>query len=315
MLACPVATRLEPTRRRYTGPLLKSKGKGIAAVPILDGDGRKGHYGEAGDRGISAGDGGMGVSQFATYSSLRDRVVFITGGASGIGESLVEHFCAQGAKVAFVDIEAAAGEALARSIAARGAPEPLPIHCDLRDIAALRAAVARTVAELGPIGVLVNNAANDTRHPVDDVTVEYWDDRMAVNLRHKFFAAQAVRPHMTAAGGGSIVNISSVSFLKAQGGMPAYLTAKSGVIGLTRALARDYGADGIRVNTVIPGWIMTQRQIDLWLDEESEQALLREQCLKEKVFPPDVARLVLFLAADDSRMCSAQAFTVDGGWT
>ena len=255
------------------------------------------------------------MSQFATYPSLRDRVVFITGGASGIGESLVEYFCAQGARVAFVDLQAAAGEALTRSIAARGEPEPMFMACDLRDIAALRLAVERTAAELGPIRVLVNNAANDTRHLIDDVTVEYWDDRMAVNLRHKFFAAKAVRPHMRAGGGGSIINISSVSFLKAQGSMPAYLTAKSGIIGLTRALARDLGPEGIRVNTVIPGWIMTQRQIDLWVDEESERALLREQCLKEKVFPPDVARLVLFLAADDSRMCSAQAFTVDGGWT
>ena len=255
------------------------------------------------------------MSQFATYPSLRDRVVFITGGASGIGESLVEHFCAQGARVAFVDLQAAAGEALTRSIAARGEPEPMFMACDLRDIAALRLAVERTAAELGPIRVLVNNAANDTRHLIDDVTVEYWDDRMAVNLRHKFFAAKAVRPHMRAGGGGSIINISSVSFLKAQGSMPAYLTAKAGIIGLTRALARDLGPEGIRVNTVIPGWIMTQRQIDLWVDEESERALLREQCLKEKVFPPDVARMVLFLAADDSRMCSAQAFTVDGGWT
>lgn len=253
------------------------------------------------------------MSDFAAYPSLRDRVVFVSGGAAGIGASLVEHFAAQGARVAFVDIAAAAGEALAAGIAGQGMPRPLFIAVDLRDIEALRGAVDRVGRELGPIRVLVNNAANDDRHAVADVTPAYWDDRMAVNLRHQFFAAQAVHPQMKAAGGGSIVNMGSIVWKLGMGELPAYSTAKAAIGGLTRALARDLGADGIRVNTVLPGWIMTKRQIDLWLDEAGERALMAEQCLKEKLYPADVARLVLFLAADDSRMCTSQDFVIDGG--
>ena len=251
--------------------------------------------------------------QFALYPSLRDRVVFVTGGGSGIGAEEVTQFAAQGAKVAFVDIADEPSRALVARLRDAGHDAVLYQQCDLRDIAALRAAIAEAVRQFGPIGVLVNNAANDQRHKWEDVTPEYWDERMATNLRHQFFAIQAAVPSMCAAGGGSIINFGSVSWHNMQGGMPAYTTAKAGVEGLTRGMARDLGADRIRVNTVIPGWIMTERQVTLWLTPEAEANLMQIQCLKEKVMPADVARLVLWLAADDSRMCSGQLWVVDGG--
>ena len=249
----------------------------------------------------------------AVYPSLRDRVVFVTGGASGIGAEEVTQFARQGAKVAFVDIADDAANTLVETLRAAGHPAPHYRHCDIRDIAALQAAMASTAAVLGPITVLVNNAANDQRHGYQDVTVEYWDERMATNLRHQFFAIQAVAPMMKAAGGGSIINFGSISWHTNSGGMPAYTTAKAAVEGLTKGMARDLGPDGIRVNTVIPGWIMTQRQIDLWLTPDAEEQLIRAQCLKTKLVPEDVARMVLWLAADDSRMCTSQLWVVDGG--
>lgn len=251
--------------------------------------------------------------QFAVYPSLRDRVVFITGGASGIGAEHVTQFAAQGAKVAFVDIADDAAHELCGKLQAAGHGTPLYQHCDLKDIAALKAAIAEAAKRLGPITVLVNNAANDQRHKFEDVTVEYWDERLATNLRHQFFAIQAVAPMMRSAGGGSIINFGSVSWHAAQGGMPAYTTSKAGVEGLTRGMARDLGPDRIRVNTVIPGWIMTERQIKLWLTPEAEQNLIRSQCLKDKLAPADVTRVVLWLASDDSRMCTAQLWVVDAG--
>jgi NAD(P)-dependent dehydrogenase (short-subunit alcohol dehydrogenase family) len=250
----------------------------------------------------------------ATYPSLEGRVVLVTGGGSGIGASIVEHFCAQRARVAFVDIDRPASEALVGAIAARGQPAPLFLPCDLRDVGALRTAVAEARGWLGPIRVLVNNAAHDERHTIERVTPEYWDERMAVNLRHQFFAAQAVAPDMAAAGGGSIVNLGSTSWVVGQGGMPAYLTAKSAIAGLTRALARDLGPRNIRVNCILPGWIMTERQVTLWLTPEGEAELLRRQCLKRKLLPEDIARVVLFFAADDSGACTNQSYIVDGGW-
>ena len=249
----------------------------------------------------------------AIYPSLRDRTVFVTGGASGIGAAEVAAFVRQGARVAFVDIDDAAAAALCQSLKAEGHAEPFFQHCDLRDIAALRSAIAKAAARLGPIAVLVNNAANDQRHKWEDVTPAFWDERMETNLRHQFFAIQAVAPMMKAAGGGSIVNFGSISWHTNNGGMPAYTTAKAGVEGLTKGMARDLGPDGIRVNTVIPGWIMTQRQIDLWLTPQAEVDLMRAQGLKEKVYPDDVARMVLWLASDDSRMCTSQLWVVDGG--
>lgn len=253
-------------------------------------------------------------AQYASYPSLEGRVVFVTGGGSGIGASIVEHLCAQRARVAFVDIAREASEALVAAIKARGLEAPAFIPCDVRDIVALRSAIASTRARLGPIRVLVNNAAHDERHSIESVTPEYWDERFAVNLRHQFFAAQAVVPEMAAAGGGSIINFGSTSWLVGQGGMPAYLSAKAAVAGLTRALARDLGRMNIRVNAIVPGWIMTERQIKLWLTPEGEQELLRRQCLKRKLLPEDVARVVLFFAADDSAACTNQSYVVDGGW-
>jgi NAD(P)-dependent dehydrogenase (short-subunit alcohol dehydrogenase family) len=251
--------------------------------------------------------------QFAHYPSLRHRVVFVTGGGGGIGAEQVTLFAAQGAKVAFVDIAVEQSHALVAKLRDAGHPAPLFQHCDLRDVGALQAAIAEAARQLGPITVLVNNAANDQRHKWEDVTPEYWDERMATNLRHQFFAIQATAPIMRAAGGGSIINFGSASWHNMQGGMPAYTTAKAGVEGLTRGMARDLGADAIRVNTVIPGWIMTERQVTLWLTPEAEANLMHMQCLKQKLVPADVARLVLWLASDDSRMCSGQLWVVDGG--
>ena len=251
--------------------------------------------------------------EFARYPSLRGRSVFVTGGASGIGAAHVSHFAEQGAHVAFVDINDDAGVALVESVRKAGHPEPLYQHCDLKDIGSLRAAIGAAADRHGPVTVLVNNAANDQRHRWQDVSVEFWDERMATNLRHQFFAIQAVAPMMRDAGGGSIINFGSISWHTNHGDMPAYTTAKAAIEGLTKGMARDLGADKIRVNTIIPGWVMTQRQIDLWLTPEAEANLLRAQCLKEKVYPPDLARMVLWLASDDSRMCTAQMWVVDGG--
>ncbi len=255
------------------------------------------------------------MTEFARYPSLQGQVVFISGGATGIGASLVEHFARQEAQVAFVDRQEEAGRALAERLAAEGLPAPLFLPLDLRDIPALRQAVAKAGEQLGPVSVLLNNAAHDERHRIEDVTVEFWEDRMQVNLRHQFFAVQAVLPMLRAAGGGSIINMGSVSWHVGQGGMPAYTTAKAAIEGLTRGLARDLGPDRIRVNCIIPGWIMTERQIQLWLTPEAERELMQSQCLKEKVFPADVARLALWLAAEDSRLCTSQTWVVDAGWS
>lgn len=250
---------------------------------------------------------------FAQYPSLHGRIAFVTGGASGIGAAEVSLLAAQGAKVAFVDIDDTAATALVARIQAAGHPAPFFQHCDVRDIPALQAAITAAGEKFGPITVLVNNAAHDQRHRFEDVTVEYWDERQAVNLRHQFFAIQAVAPMMRAAGGGSIINFGSISWHSYAGGMPAYTTAKAGVEGLTKGMARDLGADKIRVNCVVPGWVMTERQIKLWLTPEGEENLLRMQCLKEKLGPHDLARMVLWLAADDSRMCTGQLWVVDAG--
>ncbi|MCB8879422.1 SDR family oxidoreductase [Acidisoma cellulosilytica] len=251
--------------------------------------------------------------RFAIYPSLEGRRVLVTGGASGIGAGIVEHFVAQGAHVGFLDLdETSATDLIARQ------PAGSAVHfekVDLRDIPAVRAAIAGLREKLGGgFHVLVNNAARDDRHSIDDVTPEYWDDRMATNLRHQFFCAQAVKDDMIAAGGGSIINMSSNSFLMAQGGFAAYTSAKSGVIGLTRSLARDLGPHHIRANIVFPGWIITQRQQDLWMTPEAEAKRAAGQCIPDRLFEADVARMVLWLAADDSRLVTAREFIVDGGW-
>ena len=248
-------------------------------------------------------------SAFASYPSLRGEAVIVTGGASGIGASIVEHFAAQGARVGFLDVDATAGEALAARTGTSF------VACDLRDIAALRTAIEGFGRSLGAPLALVNNAARDDRHAIADVTPEFWDERMQVNLRHQFFAAQAVLPAMRARKRGAIINMGSTSWMISQGNMPAYVTAKAAIHGLTRGLARDAGPDGIRVNCVVPGWIMTERQVSMWLTPAGEAEIARNQCLPDKLYPADVARMVLWLAADDSRMVTAQDFVVDGGWT
>ena len=251
----------------------------------------------------------------ATYPSLRDRVVFVSGGATGIGAAIVEHFATQGARVAFVDIQDEPALALVERLAAAGHTKPHFVHCDLRDIATYQVAIRTAGNALGGIDVLVNNAAHDERHDWTTVTPEYWEDRMQVNLRHQFFAIQAAAPMMQARKRGSIINFGSISWHLKSGGMPAYTSAKAAVEGLTRSFARDLGADGIRVNCIIPGWIMTERQRTLWLTNEAKQRTLEAQCLKEMLLPPDIARMVLWLASDDSRMATNQTWCVDGGWT
>ena len=250
----------------------------------------------------------------AIYPSLEGRSVFITGGGSGIGASITEHFCAQRSKVAFCDIGDEASHALIAKITAEGHPAPHYEHADVRDIAQLEAAIASAARVNGPITVLVNNAARDDRHAFDTVTPEYWDERMAVNLKHQFFAAKAVYQGMKDAGGGSIINFGSTSWMVGQGGMPAYTTAKSAVAGLTRSLARDFGPANIRVNCIAPGWIMTERQKTMWLTPEGEAELMKRQCLKRKLQPEEMARIVLFLAADDSSAMTNQTYVADGGW-
>jgi D-xylose 1-dehydrogenase len=253
------------------------------------------------------------MSQFAQYPSLRNRVVLVSGGASGIGATLVEEFVAQGARVGFIDIDAVAGEALAVRLSG-GRHEPVFVAADLSSVAGLDGAIDSVRERLGPITVLLNNAANDRRHAIAETTSESWDTGMAVNLKHQFFAAKNVAVDMKAAGGGSIINLGSISWMLKQGGMPVYTTAKAAIQGLTRSLARDLGPFGIRVNTLVPGWVMTEKQLRLWVDDKSREEIARGQCLGQALLPEHVARMALFLAADDSAMCTAQDFVVDGGW-
>lgn len=249
----------------------------------------------------------------AIYPDLRGKTVLVTGGASGIGEAVVRRFAAQGSRVGFLDVKDDDGRALEAELRAGGA-EVAYERADLTRVPELRAAVARVADAFGPVAVLVNNAAHDERHPTEEVTPEYWDDRIAVNLRHQFFAAQAVLPGMKAAGGGAIINFGSVSWMVGQGGMAAYTAAKSAVLGLTRSLARDYGPHNVRVNAVAPGWIMTRRQKELWLTPEGRDELMRRQCLKRELVPDEVARFVLFLASEEASACTNQHYVVDGGW-
>ena len=245
----------------------------------------------------------------ATYPSLTGKAVVVSGGASGIGAEIVRAMVAQGAKVGFLDRDAETGAALAEELGTGVTFLP----CDLRDIPALQSAVATLAEAQGPARVLVNNAARDDRHDWREVTEAYWDERMQTNLRHMFFAIQAVAPGMIAAGGGSIVNIGSNSWHETSGGFPAYATAKAAVEGLTRTMARDLGPHRIRVNTVVPGWVMTARQLELWATPEKRAAQQGKQCLPDAIGPADVARMVLFLASDDARACTAGAFPVTAG--
>jgi NAD(P)-dependent dehydrogenase (short-subunit alcohol dehydrogenase family) len=250
------------------------------------------------------------MSGYASYPSLDGRVAFVSGGSSGLGAEFVRHLAQQGARVAFVDVDAERGEALRRDLG----DHTMFLPCDVRDIPALQAALARTADTFGPIQVLVNNAADDRRYKIAEFDVALWDDRMAVNVRHHFFAAQAVAPMMRDAGGGSIINLGSISAHIDLLDLPAYITAKAGIEGLTRTLARELGPWQIRVNCLIPGWIMTEKQLTEWVTPQAEASIARNQCLPGKLFPDDVARMMLWLAADDSRSCTAQQWIVDGGW-
>ncbi len=252
--------------------------------------------------------------KFAIYPSLKDAVVYLTGGASGIGEETVRAFAEQGARIGFVDMDVTRGKALAEELSGGGATVHFE-RCDLRNIDEIRAAFAALKAALGPAEVLVNNAARDDRHDWKDVTPDYYDERIATNLRHMFFAIQSVAPDMIAAGKGSIINFGSNSWMEAMGGMPVYTTAKSAVHGMTRSFARDLGPHNIRVNTVVPGWIMTERQKQLWVTEEALDRQKKRQCIPEGIAPVYLARMVLFLASDDSAMCTANNFFVEAGST
>ena len=250
----------------------------------------------------------------AIYPSLKGRTVLITGGGQGIGAATVRRFAEQGAKVGFIDLALEPSRALAEELAAAGLTVHFE-HADLTDIAALKAAIGAIRTALGPITLLVNNAAHDQRHKFLEVTPDYFDDRIAVNFKHAFFATQAVIPDMIAAGGGSIVNYGSVSWLIGSADLSAYGSAKAAAHGFTKILAREFGKDNIRVNCVLPGWIMTERQMALWLDEAGEEALMRNQCLKRKLVPDELAKVVVFLASDESSAITSQTVVVDGGWT
>ncbi len=249
----------------------------------------------------------------AIYSDLKDRVVLVTGGGSGIGETIVRQFALQQARVAFIDIAVEPSRTLLQELTAGGA-RLLFEQLDLTDVAALRAGIARIKQHFGPIEILINNAANDERHATETLTEQMWDSRMAVNLKHQFFCAQAVLPDMKTAGKGVIVNLGSINWMIGQGGMAGYSAAKSAVLGLTRSLARDYGPFGIRVNAVAPGWIMTQRQLDRWVTPEADAEIMARQCLKRKLQPAEVAKFIVFLSSDEASACTSQHYVVDGGW-
>ena len=251
------------------------------------------------------------MSNEAVYPSLNNKVVLVTGGGSGIGESITRSFIKQGAKVAFLDFNEKDSIKLIKDLNTDN------LHfefCDLRDIEQLKNSIKKISSKFGQIQILVNNAARDDRHSLQSVTSEYFDERIATNLKHQLFASQAVVSDMEKNGGGAIINMGSTSWMIGQGGMPCYTTAKSAIQGLTRGLARDLGPKNIRVNCVVPGWIMTERQVDMWLTPESEKELMDRQCIKRKLFPKDIARFVLFMASDEASACSNQSFVVDGGW-
>lgn len=255
----------------------------------------------------------MTASQFATYPSLKGMPVVISGGASGIGEGLVREFAAQGSKVGFVDIAADAGRKLEAELNGKGQTVRFT-ECDITDVAAYQAAIRGFEAAHGPALALVNNAANDLRHKWEEVTPEFWDKAVAVNAKHAFFAAQAVLPGMVAAKRGSIINFGSISWMIMTGNLAAYTASKAAMHGLSRSLARDVGKHGIRVNTLVPGWIMTERQLTHWVDDTANRLIDEQQALAGRLYPADIARMALFLASDDSKMISAQDFVVDGGW-
>lgn len=256
----------------------------------------------------------VSAPQFATYPSLRGRAILVTGGATGIGASIVVEFASQGARVAFFDVQDEPARRLVTSLESRVASTPLYFRCDLADVHALQAVAKDAIAALGGVDVLVNNAANDQRHTIEDVTPEYWDASMAVNLRPQFFMIQGVLRAMKSAGRGSIINMSSIAWMIPSTGVPVYIAAKAAIVGLTRTLAHELGPDGIRVNAVLPGAIATEKQRRLVYSPEYKAEIMASQALKRDILPEDVARLVLFLAADDSSAITNQSYVIDGGW-
>ncbi len=245
-----------------------------------------------------------------TFNSLRGRSVLITGGASGIGADLVRAFAGQGCRVGFVDRDQKAGEALAASL-----PQVHFRCCDVVDVAALQTSLAQLIELAGGVDVLVNNVADDQRHTLEGVTADYFDQRVAINFRAHFFATQSVLPALRARGGGAIVNMGSVSWKFKGTGYAVYASCKSAMLGFTRVLAKEVGPDNIRVNCVVPGWVMTERQVALWVDAAGERAMDQNQCLPGRILGSDIAHMVLFLAADTARMITAQEFVVDAGWS
>ena len=251
----------------------------------------------------------------ASYPSLQGQCIFITGGATGIGAALVRAFAQQGANVAFVDIDVDSAKQLIDELESEQGPKLWYQAIDVTNVEALQQAILEAEAQLGPVCVLVNNAANDMRHAPADVTAQSWRDCMAINLDAAFFAAQAAADLMTQRNGGSIINFSSINALLGPSNMPGYVTAKAGIIGLTKALARDYGPNGVRVNAILPGWVATERQLQTWLTPDEESRWMQQVALQERLLPEDVANLALFLAATDSKMITGQSFTVDAGRT
>jgi NAD(P)-dependent dehydrogenase (short-subunit alcohol dehydrogenase family) len=251
---------------------------------------------------------------FALYPSLRDRAILVTGGATGIGAAIVSEFVRQKARVAFFDVQDDPARELIKALKAETGAAPLYFRCDLTDVDALKSSAKEALSALGTADVLVNNAANDQRHRIEDVTQEYWDASMAVNLRPQFFMIQAALPAMKAAGRGSIINMSSISWIIPSTGVPVYIAAKAAIVGLTRTLAHELGPEGIRVNAVLPGAIATEKQRRLVYTSEYKAEIMASQALKRDILPEDVARLVLFLAADDSSAITNQSYVVDGGW-
>ena len=249
----------------------------------------------------------------AIYPDLEGKGVLVTGGGSGIGASIVHHFARQKAKVAFIDINEEASKKVVAECAAMGVSVHFEL-CDLTDSPSVQAAIARVRKVIGPITVLINNAAHDERHKMEDVTLDYWDNRFAVNLKHQFFCAQAVIEDMKAANEGIIINFGSTSWMIGQGGMAAYTAAKSAVLGLTRSLARDFGPWNIRCLAIAPGWIMTERQLTLWMTPEGEKELMNRQCLKRRLVPADIAKVTVFFSSSEAGACTNQQYVVDGGW-
>jgi len=253
------------------------------------------------------------MNEIANYPSLDNKVVIVTGGASGIGACIVENFLQQGSKVAFLDKEENLGKKLVKKLS-KYKYVPVFKYCDLTNIESLKKSINEIKKEIGLISILVNNAANDERHSLETVTEDFWDDRMNVNLKHYFFAIQSVYKDMKKLGDGKIVNIGSFSWMLGQGNMPGYTTAKSAVMGLTRTIARDLGEFNIRVNSVVPGWTITERQIEKWLTPEAEADMMKKQCLKRRLMPSEIAKAILFFSSDQSSGCTNQSYIVDNGW-